>query len=601
MITRTLDELSDFEKLAIIPQSYSRLSTFEDCEAKYFYQYILKEPDSTHPAALLGNVIHSVLEEQLQPNEEVTKKLEPLLLKEFDLQLCIQDRDHIIDDDLELKGILMLQEFVDRHEGETFEIVGKEQEFQIVVGTALFRGYIDRIDITTDGKIYIVDYKAQPLTTPILTPNGWTTMGDLSVGDLVVGRDGCPTKIEGVYPQGFVPSYRMTFNDGSSTVCSGDHLWQVRTLNKFSPKVLTTKEILDSGLRNGLNYKYAIPTVEPIQFDLMSSLPIDPYILGCLLGDGGLTGSSIKLHCEDVEILEEVSRRLPDDLDLKVDWRRSHRISASSHYNQYLTALRNLGLWGKNSHNKFIPEIYKRASVSERLDLLRGLMDTDGCTSTRVDYRTVSEELKNDVVELVRSLGGIPTVSQHEPYYKDSEGKKIPGRTCFVINVRLDINPFFLPRKHNSWIKPSNTLDRRIVSIERLPDLEMQCIRVSNEDGLYVTNDYIVTHNSGAKEVSYKSIPTNLQLGVYALAVGRIFPDHDIYAEMYYLRTGRQKGHLFTRDDLESVEERLMSSVKKLIDKRDFKTTANFRACNWCPHAKSGACLVGAKRTASRY
>jgi CRISPR/Cas system-associated exonuclease Cas4 (RecB family) len=155
-MARFLEELSDLEKLSLIDFSYSRLDTYNQCAAKYFYTYILKQDRLFGAAATLGNILHSALENTLEAGEPVS--LSPLL-QEFKKQVPAWDPDSQIPNNLIMDGVTMLTEFVDRHENESFPIEAKEKEFAIVVGSALIRGYIDRIDIE-DNLIRITDYKS---------------------------------------------------------------------------------------------------------------------------------------------------------------------------------------------------------------------------------------------------------------------------------------------------------------------------------------------------------------------------------------------------------------------------------------------------------
>lgn len=161
MTVRLLDELTDLEKLSIIPLSHSRIDTFFGsafgCQAKYFYQYILKQPSTSGPAALLGNVVHSVLENEIT-DTEITETFAKILQDAYVEELLKTDPDNTIPEDLRDAGALMLQEFVERHVGETVSVSYKEMEFQIVIGNGYFRGFIDRIDIIND-QLFIVDYK----------------------------------------------------------------------------------------------------------------------------------------------------------------------------------------------------------------------------------------------------------------------------------------------------------------------------------------------------------------------------------------------------------------------------------------------------------
>lgn len=163
MAVRLLDELTDLEKLALIPVSYSRLDTYFNasfgCKAKYFYQYIVKEPRGFGSAALLGNVVHQVLENCLESNMQITDELMAQFENEFATAHQELDVDSIITQDQINTGINMLQEFVDRHSGERLGEIHKELPFEIVIGSALIRGFIDRVDIGTH-RVSIRDYKS---------------------------------------------------------------------------------------------------------------------------------------------------------------------------------------------------------------------------------------------------------------------------------------------------------------------------------------------------------------------------------------------------------------------------------------------------------
>ncbi len=593
MKLQTLDDLDELDKLALINMSYSRLDSYEMCPSKYYFTYVQKEERVFGPAASLGNVVHGVLEDTVGD----TLVYEDMLVR-MDHHLEIYDPDKLIDEELLRAGRQMIQEFVDRHEEDEFDIIGKEKEFDLIIGSALVRGFIDLVTREKDGTIRITDYKAQPLDAPILTPHGWRRMRDIKEGDEVIGSNGSKVNVVGVYPQGVVPAYRVTFTDGTSTVCSDSHLWQASDMNK-PMEVLSTTEILARGLRRGSNYKFAIPTVAPVEFDKQAELPIDPYVMGVILGDGGTTSGRIKIHAEDQEILDRVAESLPEGLRLVLDEEKVYRIASISQRNHHKQALDAYGLTGCRSWEKFIPEEYLRASVEDRYALLQGLMDTDGGTSTRTTFVTTSPRLRDGIVELLRSLGGLPRWSEHESYYRKGE-EKIVCRTKYIVNTCIKVNPFYLPRKRAGFKERKYNDARRIKSIERIPDVEMQCIRVENQDGLYITNDYIVTHNSGKWEVAAKNIHSNLQVGLYSLAASIMYPDTPIYAELYYLRSGRRKGHLFTPEDMEGVYETVLEKVNTILDDRNFTATEDRRPCTFCDFAKTKACKTGAARMRRR-
>jgi len=358
--------------------------------------------------------------------------------------------------------------------------------------------------------------KSQPLDEPVLTPYGWSTMGALRVGDLVVGADGRPTPVFGVFPQGMQPTYRVETSDGGSTRVSADHLWTVKAWRREdeAPETvtLTTQRLLDGGLRarNDRIWRYELPVVAPVAF-IGEDLPLDAYVLGALLGDGSTRSSSIQLTCNDPGIADRVKAFLPDGYTLRL---RKHPNRAPTYFVTWAErkgqrvhhvgrALRQLDLYGKGAWEKFIPDTYKFAPRVDRLKLLQGLLDTDGWIDKdgRTGFCTTSPQLAADVVFVVRSLGGVTTVNEKHPTYTYKGGVKV-GRTAYHVNVTLPRNTcgFSLARKrdrYDRWEGVRKRNPRRtITKIDFVGYLPSQCIRVGAADALYVTNDFIVTHNT---------------------------------------------------------------------------------------------------------
>jgi hypothetical protein len=344
--------------------------------------------------------------------------------------------------------------------------------------------------------------KALPDDAPVLTPSGWVPLSTLSVGDQVIGSDGKPTPVLGIYPQGEQAIYRITFSDDSTAECTGDHLWTVNTplrkWRKMSPLTMPLEKILQGPLthRNG-NRKYYIPMVAPVEFREKAFL-LDPYLLGVLLGDGCLRSSSVEVTTADPEIITHLQFRLPEGNTIVFRQRYNYAIvSRGQRNNGVLSALRQLGLTGKRSHEKFIPDDYLRGSVEQRLDLLRGLFDTDGGVSgAAVEYTTTSEALATGVLELVRSLGGTGVCATCYKTYKHKNEQRL-GKKTYRLNLKFPegIQPFRIARKRIAS-RTKYFPQRAIVSAEIVRRATARCIRVGAEDGLFVTKDYVLTHNT---------------------------------------------------------------------------------------------------------
>lgn len=344
---------------------------------------------------------------------------------------------------------------------------------------------------------------------PVLLASGeWRPIARLVPGDRVVGSDGRPCAVIAVHPQGVVDLLRVTFNDGSETVCCADHLWKCKPREARFPRgskseepgeweVLSTGEILRRwGPHPRPVQRVAIPLVEPIRFP-PATLPLDPYGLGVLLGDGCFRGGSVSFTCEDVEVADEMARR---GWDLA---RQESRDVPTWGVRGVLPALRKLGLMGLYSHDKHVPDAYLLGSPGQRLSLLRGLMDTDGTAAKRgsVSFSTTSENLRDAVVDMVRGLGGVVnSVNPRTTHYRH-KGEKIDGRTSWRVRFRLiDACPFTLERKAERWAEDRGRRrpERLMVAIEPAGRGSATCVTVDSPDGTFVTRDHVVTHNSFA-------------------------------------------------------------------------------------------------------
>jgi hypothetical protein len=380
--------------------------------------------------------------------------------------------------------------------------------------------------------------KAEFVENRVFTPYGRKRIGDLKIGDEVIGSDGKKCLVRGVYPQGVKELYRITFNDGASVLVCKEHLFSVKSRsfgdnsknnrNKESI-VLSVEQLLNDKLfleingsknNSNRNYKFKtyykeksgsnkwqIPIVSPIEF-ISNELPLNPHLLGLILGDGGITQDSISFTTEDVEIVETIKSILPENSQIVKNGSSKYGYKLTKktgHTNPIIQTLKNLNLMGCGSHNKFIPNIYKYSSINDRLEILKGLMDTDGtCSISKkenfegTEFSTVSEKLCNDVIEIVHSLGGITRKRSRTTFYTYKGEKKV-GKKSYRVNVKLPIgmNPFKLKRKYSLYNTPKKyKVGRYIKDIQLEGCGESICISVDSPDKLYVTEHAIVTHNT---------------------------------------------------------------------------------------------------------
>ena len=338
--------------------------------------------------------------------------------------------------------------------------------------------------------------KLESGSSPILTPDGWTTMREIQPGDYVISRDGSATKVlwktEPQYPQ----MYKMVLSDGTGMEVGEDHLHVVmrHTKGRIVEKVITTKEMYERGIIVGnsdkrdrsdkrtakASYRFKLPLCEPVKFSYRE-LDIDPYVMGYGLGNGSFRKSKIHCHKDDVcEIIDEFKCRGYGHLKIRTTSTNGVEFKLDGHIFKKYELLK--------SRDKFVPKEYMYASIEQRVDLLRGLMDADGSISKNgsVFFSSYSIHLAEDVAELVRSLGGIATIKQYKDDFREHR-------------VRIKIksyNPFSLKRKAKKW-KPAKIVGKSVVSLEKM-DIKEEgyCIGVDHPSKTYLARNYTVTHNS---------------------------------------------------------------------------------------------------------
>lgn len=382
--------------------------------------------------------------------------------------------------------------------------------------------------------------KLQPLSAKIKIPGGWTTMGEIKVGDTVTAWDGTPTKVNGVYPQGIKKVYRITFEDGRHTDAGPEHLWKVYDINapktsRFdrgrevrSPeeieenrwRIVDTDELIRLSKLPERWSRLYVPLCKSEQ-STDRKFKIHPYVMGVILGDGCTVGNTVTITKPHQQLFDKIAGLIPDNHQVKwvdnktfsLTYRDIKDHGSKTHIKYDLTEA---GVMGQRSWEKVIPKEYLLGSHQQRLELLQGLLDTDGTVGSigettkpngkktirsggSISFSSSSERLAIGVQYLVRSLGGIAKIITRVPHYT-YKGERLAGRTDYRVYIRHP-NPetLFTLEHKKERANPgqySDKLKLRFKSIVELPPEPTQCISVEHKDHLYVTDDFIVTHNT---------------------------------------------------------------------------------------------------------
>jgi hypothetical protein len=347
-----------------------------------------------------------------------------------------------------------------------------------------------------------IEGKALAVDTPVPTPGGWKSMGDLAPGDRVFDARGHPTPILAV-SETLVgrPCRAVDFSDGTTIVADINHQWEVWTRHDGCrggrPRIVTTGEIERTLEYSDTEYNHHVARALPVHYP-QRELPIDPYVLGAWLGDG--TSTAAQITSADAAIRDEVVlageavRPASGPLAYRGGGTGRSRDPVSGRYvrNASLSSrLRELGLLG----NPHIPRDYLQSSVEQRGALLEGIMDTDGDVDvdSRCDVTTISRRLADDYAELVASLGYQPVIAQ--------KTATLYGKVC-GLRYEVQFTPhqrvFRLPRKIARQTLLQRVRTRRaITKVRPCPSVPVCCIEVGSPDGLFlVSRSFIPTHNS---------------------------------------------------------------------------------------------------------
>jgi hypothetical protein len=417
-------------------------------------------------------------------------------------------------------------------------------------------------------------------TTLVATPGGWEKLESLNKGDFVYGDDGVAVEVVNTFDYEETDLFEVIFSDGTTMRCDDSHkidcrrmgtdtkgTYKTRTLQEIRTFVTTgikgnwrtgpkrTVRIAEPGEKPWLDTRghsrYQVPVSEPVQYT-QQKLPISPYILGVLLGDGGLTDKrTVNFTTADEDIAERVQKELPEELFVKKHHYQTRKYSYSIQHREGAKAktltgvaggmrkqltqdLIDLELQGKSALKKHIPEIYLKGSVEQRIALLQGLMDTDGTCKKQTGYGGLSFgssslALIEGVTELARSLGGLVFFGKpyYPHYYKiDSDGKRlkiVSNNLAYRISLRLpeSVKPFYCKRKSALYLGPcsgrsNGGLVRSIVDIKHVGRSRVRCIEVNNPQHRFLIKDYVVSNNSAKSTVL--GLFTAWAIGIHTLA-----------------------------------------------------------------------------------
>lgn len=364
--------------------------------------------------------------------------------------------------------------------------------------------------------------KMLPLDSKICTPTGFKYLKDIKVGDFITNPiTGGAQEVVWLHPLEKHHFYRIHFIDGTYIDSSEGHLWNVHQAgkrtkrtdlngDKMNERVKPTKWIFEwvekhkQGSYKGRSL--IIPLTSPVKFAISTVAArkniIEPYVLGALLGDGCISKKYPELTTMDQDIIDRFTVYGYDMS--KISKKADSKATQYYIYSDKLAkAIKKLNLTGCTSINKFIPDLYKYATVEERIELMQGLMDTDGYVDDRghMSYSTISKQLAEDVAFIVRSLGGVATIKKGAAGYK-KDGEYIQCNDCYDVHFRTKINPELvsIPRKKErakyEFNGGASELGKRIVDVEYIGEQTSRCITVDDPSGLYVVDDFTVTHNS---------------------------------------------------------------------------------------------------------
>ena len=370
--------------------------------------------------------------------------------------------------------------------------------------------------------------KGHPNSEVLPTPNGYTQVGDIKVGDYVYDENGYPVKVIGVYPQGKKHLYEAVFSDGTHVPCNDEHIWSVRGrwthYKDGSYQNMTLRELMDAGIHRdqgrgdgSVVNNWFIPVNKPLHREEVQ-LPLDPYVLGVLIGDGCLTDTvrTLEISSNDESVIAEVAERIGA---LGYEQRRGcyswiFLCDAEKYGHKWYQRTDFAGLsddlacvFGQYSCNRAIPAIYKVSSIAQRRLLLQGLMDTDGCITNKdrlnASFSTKSAQLALDVKELATSLGMRASITINERVNKGMEYEvyfRIDPSECRNLFLKAQSKLAAFDKGMESRVRKFNRRydDMALVDvIDAETEVEMTCIYVDSPTHLYqVGRNHIVTHNT---------------------------------------------------------------------------------------------------------
>lgn len=531
----------------VLPWSYSSLTSFETCSRRFKLTRIDKcvtEPPSE--AMTHGNEVHKALEMHLNGDKHLPDK--------YATYLPLVER-------IRQQPGKRLVEY-------KFGLTEGFKPTTFFAKDVWFRGVIDA-GVVGKSTAFVGDWKGLALDTPIPTPHGWSTMATLCVGDTVFDSRGKPCVVVGKSQVHNRDCYRITFDDTTEVVCDDQHLWVV------DGDVVSAANLFENHRRYGRAYRKVL-LAGAVQLP-NADLPIHPYVLGVWLGDGKHTSGEVSKP--DAAVWEQIKAS-------------GYQIGADISASDRCRAHTVLGIRGKLSQlgllgNKHIPQEYLRASIEQRIELLRGLMDSDGSVNSvrqQCVFTTCDKRLSDEVMELLCSLGQRPLQSKTT---QRGFGKTV---TAWPISFKPQggLQPFHLPRKAEKCVgwPEGKSFRRLIVAVDRVESVPTQCIAVDSPTHTYLcTKKFLVTHNTG------KPKSDGDQMKLFAAATFAAFPHVNTVKTAYiWLAHDKIDAKDIHRDELTAIWQEFTPRVIRLVKAQENdKWPANPSGLckNWCPVPKS--------------